>query len=76
MNRGNKSAFKPIDAGILLGAGAELIMGESTAVFGGLNYNRGLVNSVGAVKLPDGTKVNNDLTIRNSYISLEIGIKF
>lgn len=70
----DKRAFKPIDAGILLGGGIELIMGENTAVFGGLNYNRGLVNSLGGVEY--NGKINNDVSIRNSYVSLEVGIKF
>ncbi|QHT67164.1 PorT family protein [Rhodocytophaga rosea] len=71
----DKKVFKPIDAGILLGAGVELIMGENTTVFGGLNYNRGLVNSIGGVEY-NGSKVNNDLSVRNSYVSIEIGLKF
>lgn len=71
----DKKAFKPLDAGILLGSGVELIMGENTTIYGGLNYNRGLVNSIGGVEAGGG-KINNDLSVRNSYISLEVGLKF
>jgi hypothetical protein len=70
-----KAAYKPIDVGLYLGAGAELILGENTAVFGGLNYNRGLVNALGGLDY-NGSRINNDLKIRNQLISLEVGIKF
>jgi hypothetical protein len=70
-----KAAYKPIDVGLYLGAGAEMILGENTALFGGLNYNRGLVNALGGLEY-GGTKINNDLKIRNQLVSLEVGIKF
>ncbi len=70
-----KAAYKPLDVGLYLGAGAELILGENTAVFGGLNYNRGLVNALGGLDY-NGSQINNDLKIRNQLISLEVGIKF
>lgn len=70
-----KAAYKPIDIGLYLGAGAELILGENTALFGGLNYNRGLVNALGGLDY-NGSRINNDLKIRNQLISLEVGIKF
>jgi hypothetical protein len=70
-----KAAYKPLDVGLYLGAGAELILGENTAVFGGLNYNRGLVNALGGLDY-NGTKINDDLKIRNQLVSLEVGIKF
>ncbi len=70
-----KAAYKPIDVGLYLGAGAEMVLGENTAVFGGLNYNRGLVNALGGLEY-GGTQINNDLKIRNQLVSLEVGIKF
>lgn len=72
----DRKAFKPIDAGILFGTGAELVMGANTVIFGGLNYNRGLVNSLGRVEYPSGTRIVDDVRLTNSYFSLEIGIKF
>ncbi len=72
----DKKAFKPIDAGILFGAGAELVMGANTVIFGGLNYNRGLVNALGGVEDASGRKLNDDIRLTNSYFSLEVGIKF
>ncbi len=71
----DKSAFKPLDVSLYMGAGAELVMGENTAVFGGLTYNRGLVNALGGVEY-NGSKINDDLRLRNQLISLEVGIKF
>jgi hypothetical protein len=70
-----KAAYKPIDVGLYLGAGAEMILGENTALFGGLNYNRGLVNALGGLDY-NNSKINNDLKIRNQLVSLEVGIKF
>jgi hypothetical protein len=70
-----KAAYKPFDVGLYLGAGAEMILGENTAVFGGLNYNRGLVNALGGLDY-NGSQINNDLKIRNQLVSLEVGIKF
>ncbi len=73
--RDGKSAFKPIDVGLLIGAGAELVMGTNTAVFGGLNYNRGLVDQMGGIKY-NGRKISDDVKYTNSLISLEVGLKF
>jgi len=70
-----RAAYKPIDVGLYLGAGAELVLGENTALFGGLNYNRGLINALGRLDY-NGSRINNDLKIRNQLISLEVGIKF
>ncbi len=70
-----RKAYKPVDVGLYLGAGAELVMGQHTAIFGGLNYNRGVVNSLGGIDY-NGSKINNDLKVRNQLLSLEVGIKF
>ncbi|MBD0257532.1 MAG: PorT family protein [Cytophagales bacterium] len=70
-----KAAYKPIDVSLYLGAGAEMVLGENTALFGGLSYNRGLVNALGRLDYA-GTRINNDLKIRNQLVSLEVGIKF
>jgi hypothetical protein len=72
----DRKAFKPIDAGILFGTGAELVMGSNTIIFGGFNYNRGLINSLGRVEDQSGNKLANDIRLTNSYFSLEVGLKF
>jgi hypothetical protein len=67
----NKYTF--IDAAIYAGAGVNYLIGETNEIYGGLYYNRGLVNLIqnnDAVKYKDGMKYNTDL------IGLEIGILF
>jgi len=71
-------AFGFGDVGLLLGAGLEYQMGESTTLFGGLSYNRGLLD----VTSKKGPMVVNDKSASSYYksslslISLEAGIKF
>jgi hypothetical protein len=60
---------RPVDLGAVVGSGAEWVLGQNTIVFGGLNYNRGLINQLKDRKASD-IRLNNDL------ISLEVGIKF
>jgi hypothetical protein len=71
----NKRVFKPFDVGLYLGAGAEYVLGTNTALFGGLNYNRGLINALTNLDYA-GSDINNDLSIRNQLFSLEVGLKF
>lgn len=70
-----KRVFKPFDVGLYLGAGAEYVLGTNTALFGGLNYNRGLINALTSLDYA-GSSINNDLSLRNQLISLEVGLKF
>ncbi|MFN3403225.1 MAG: porin family protein [Cytophagaceae bacterium] len=65
--------FVPVDATVLLGAGVELQMGESTYATFGLSYNRGLINSVWKVNenvTNPGLKINTDL------IAIDLGLRF
>lgn len=71
----DKNAFRPVDAGILLGAGVELQLGSNTGIFGGLNYNRSLANALSNIEYT-GERISDDLKVKNSYLSLEIGLKF
>lgn len=72
----NKRAFKPVDFGLLLGAGGELVMGTNTALFFGLSYNRGLTNAIGGASDDFGNSINNNLKVRNSLLALDLGVKF
>jgi hypothetical protein len=66
------------DIGLLLGMGLEYQMGESTRLFGGLSYNRGLLN-VASKKGPFWVRERDAEGYYNvsiSLISLEAGIKF
>ncbi len=59
------------EGGIQVGAGAELLMGKSTKVFGGFSYHRGLTN------IADKTLYNDkDVAVQNNLFALDIGLKF
>ncbi|MCU0354209.1 MAG: PorT family protein [Cytophagales bacterium] len=75
-NHGDGNAFRAADFGLLLGAGGELVMGTNTALFFGLSYNRGLTNTLSrSVKLgPE--QLNDNVKMRNSLFSLDLGVKF
>jgi hypothetical protein len=75
-NRGTKNAFRPADAGLLLGAGTELVMGTNTALFFGLSYNRGLSNALTSNVKNGSDQINDFVKLRNSLISLDLGVKF
>jgi hypothetical protein len=70
----DRNAYRNFDFG-LLAAGAEMYMGEHTAVFGGISYNRGLINTIGRVDYA-GERINNNLRVINNVLALELGIKF
>jgi len=61
------------DAAALIGAGVEYQLGQSTKVFGGLSYHRGLVN---IEKYFDKTRGFKDVTIKNNEVALDLGLKF
>ena len=62
-----------IDADALIGAGAEYQLGKSTKLFAGLSYRRGLVDIDHYFESKRGFK---DVTIKNSGVALDLGIKF
>ncbi len=63
--------FLIFDSSLLIGMGLEYKMGVNTVVFGGLTYQRGLINAVNEHAPLDG-----DISIKNDYISLDLGVKF
>lgn len=63
--------FKPIDASFNLGTGIEYSIGPDTILYGGLTYNRGLINSV-----KDVVGTDPDLKINNDLIGIEVGVRF
>lgn len=65
--------FNIFEADALLGGGAEFQMGESTKLFAGLTYHRGLTNFDDYY-----TKVlgDNNIGLKNSGFSLDVGVKF
>jgi hypothetical protein len=64
---------KFFDADALAGAGAEYQLGTSTKLFAGLSYHRGLVNIDNYF---ESTRKFKDVTIKNSGLALDMGIKF
>lgn len=67
------SYFNLMDISVLIGAGAELQMGESTKIFGGLSYHRGLID------IDDYYEErfdNKNIEIKNTYVALDLGLKF
>jgi hypothetical protein len=66
------------DIGLLLGIGVEYQMGESTTLFGGISYNRGLLD-IASRKGPlyfNGKDASDHYQVNVNLISLEAGIKF
>lgn len=64
--------FRLFDTSLLAGLGMEYQIGTSTMLFGGISYHRGLVNIISDAV--DG--LGGDLTMKNDYIALDLGIKF
>lgn len=62
--------FSAFDASAMLGAGAEYRIGINTILFGGFSYQQGLINVVSEARN------DLDLNIKNSVITLDLGIKF
>lgn len=62
-----------IDANVLAGAGVEYQLGANTKIFAGLSYHRGLVNIDSYF---DDERDIKDVTIKNSEVALDLGIKF
>lgn len=69
---------RPFNAGVLVGFGVEYFLGESTLVFAGIDYNRGLINTQKSeVEIAPGAVVKaDDLTVNHDLIALAFGLKF
>lgn len=63
--------FSPLDVPVILGGGIEYRIGINTALFGGVSYQRGLINAVH--QTVDGAA---DLQLRNTIFSIDLGVKF
>ncbi len=63
--------FQMFDSSAILGAGLEYKVGVSTILFGGFTYNRGLANSI-KTTIP----LDEELAIRNTAFTIDLGIKF
>lgn len=65
-------SLNPIDFSVILGTGVEFRAGLSTTLFGGISYQRGLINAISSTTVP-GT---DDLQVRNTVVSIDFGVKF
>lgn len=65
--------FNIFEADAILGAGAEFQMGQSTKLFAGFTYHRGLsdIDDYYEELLGDG-----NISLKNSSVSLDFGVKF
>jgi hypothetical protein len=61
------------DAALLGGLGVEYQVGQSTKVFGGVSYHRGLFN---IDRYFDKIRGYQDVVLKNTEIALDLGIKF
>lgn len=74
---GKGKAFGIAEVGLLVGAGIEYQMAESTTLFGGFVYNRGLFDPTSKAGLFSKFGDGSDLyKLNNQLIGLEMGIKF
>ncbi|OKL41194.1 porin family protein [Pontibacter flavimaris] len=65
--------FNIFEADAILGGGVEFQMGESTKVFGGLTYHRGLTDIDDFYEKKFGDK---NISVKNNGVSLDFGLKF
>ncbi|MDO6392441.1 porin family protein [Pontibacter sp. BT731] len=72
---GEKTAkrFNVFETSAVLGTGAEMQLGQSTKLFGGVTYLRGLSNIDNYYKKQLNDK---NLAIKNNGVSIDVGIKF
>lgn len=65
--------FNTVEVSAILGTGAELQLGQSTKIFGGIAYHRGLTNIDNAY----GRELNDrNISIRSGAFVLDLGLKF
>lgn len=68
--------FSYFDASTLIGTGVEYNLKDILTIFGGISYNRGLVNTVNPLLEINGNKPYQNIAIKNNMISLDLGVKF
>ncbi|MEQ8547777.1 MAG: porin family protein [Cyclobacteriaceae bacterium] len=64
--------FKSVDTSIIGAVGFEYRAGINTSLYGGFSYQRGLSNTVKTMTVD----FQDELFIRNTLVSLDLGIKF
>lgn len=72
-NEKTAKRFNIFEASAVLGTGAEMQLGQSTKLFGGVTYLRGLSNIDNYYKKQLNDK---NLAIKNNGVSIDVGVKF
>ncbi|WP_161889057.1 porin family protein [Pontibacter russatus] len=65
--------FNIFEADALLGGGVEFQMGQSTKLFGGITYHRGLTDIDDYYEKQLGDK---NIALKNNGVSVDVGVKF
>ncbi|MFD2248615.1 porin family protein [Pontibacter ruber] len=65
--------FNIFETDALIGTGAEMLLGQSTKIFGGITYHRGLTNIDDYYKKRLGDK---NIAVKNNGVSIDVGVKF
>lgn len=68
--------FNPVDVSVILGSGVEYRAGINTTIFAGISYQRGLSNVVKETDAITLAAEYQDLQIRNTIVSIDLGVKF
>ncbi|MBC8111790.1 MAG: PorT family protein [Verrucomicrobia bacterium] len=68
---GTKPLYKPVNIGPYLGIGAELVISEANIAFAGLNYSRGILQT-----LTNNIEFDDNIKTQTSQFALEFGLKF
>lgn len=61
--------FRFFDMTLYMAAGLEYQVGNTTRLFGGISYSRGLINAA-------SDAINDEIIYKNDYIGLELGVMF
>ncbi|MHC2992259.1 hypothetical protein OB13_11905 [Pontibacter sp. HJ8] len=72
---GEKTAkrFNVFETDAILGSGAEMQLGQSTKLFGGITYHRGLSN---IDKYYKNVLNDKNISVKNNGVSIDVGVKF
>ncbi len=65
--------FNIFETDVLIGGGVEFQMGQSTKLFGGLTYHRGLTDIDDYYEKQFGDK---NISLKNNSVSVDVGVKF
>jgi hypothetical protein len=68
--------YNTFDMSLYVGAGVQYKLGESNALFGGLYYNRGLMNQFDGSTNYTNEKLKKQAKYNTDLVGLEVGVTF